>query len=47
MLENQPNEDEAYQMFQEFMKEALQGEVLVCAHNARFDMSFLRETFID
>ena len=27
------------------MKEALQGEVLVCAHNAQFDMSFLKKTF--
>ena len=45
MLENQPREEKAYKMFQEFMKEALQGEVLVCAHNAQFDMSFLKETF--
>ena len=45
MLENQPREEKAYKMFQEFMKEALQGEVLVCAHNAQFDMSFLKKTF--
>ena len=43
--ENQPREEKAYKMFQEFMKEALQGEVLVCAHNAQFDMSFLKKTF--
>ena len=45
MLENQPREEKAYEMFQEFMKEALEGKVIVCAHNAKFDMSFLRETF--
>lgn len=45
MLENQPKEDQAYQMFQEFMKEALEGHIIVCAHNAKFDMSFLKETF--
>lgn len=45
MLEDQPNEEEAYRMFQEFMKEALKGEIMICAHNARFDMSFLKETF--
>ena len=45
MLKNQPREEKAYKMFQEFMKEALQGEVLVCAHNAQFDMSFLKKTF--
>ena len=45
MLENQPNEIEAYAMFQEFMKEALQGNIIVCAHNAKFDMSFLKVTF--
>lgn len=45
MLENQPREEKAYEMFQEFMKEALEGKVIVCAHNAKFDMSFLKETF--
>ena len=32
MLENQPREEKAYEMFQEFMKEALEGKVIVCAH---------------
>ena len=45
MLKNQPKEIEAYAMFQEFMKEALEGNIIVCAHNARFDMSFLKTTF--
>ena len=45
MLENQPREEKAYEMFQEFMKVALEGKVIVCAHNAKFDMSFLKETF--
>ena len=54
MLENQPREEKAYEMFQEFMKKkknpknnivALEGKVIVCAHNAKFDMSFLKETF--
>lgn len=45
MLENQPKEIEAYAMFQKFMKEALEGNIIVCAHNARFDMSFLKATF--
>ena len=40
MLENQPREEKAYEMFQEFMKVALEGKVIVCAHNAKFDMSF-------
>ena len=45
MLENQPREEKEYEMFQEFMKVALEGKVIVCAHNAKFDMSFLKETF--
>ena len=45
LLENQPREEKAYEMFQEFMKVALEGKVIVCAHNAKFDMSFLKETF--
>lgn len=45
MLENEPNEQVAYKMLKEFLDTALEGDIIICGHNARFDMSFLQETF--
>ena len=45
MLKNEPNEEVAYSMLKEFFDTALQGDIIICGHNARFDMSFLQETF--
>lgn len=45
MLENEPKEQIAYEMLKEFLNEALAGNIIICGHNARFDMSFLQETF--
>ena len=44
MLQNAPTEREIYPKFLEFLGEALSGEILMCAHNANFDISFLKNT---
>lgn len=45
MLAAAPSEEEVYSKLYDFMKEAMDGQVIVCAHNAKFDMDFLSETF--
>lgn len=40
-LRSAPRESEAYRSFIEFLGPAARGEVLLCAHNAKFDFSFL------
>lgn len=44
MLQNAPTEREIYPKFLEFLGEAFSGEILMCAHNANFDINFLRNT---
>lgn len=45
MLASAPEEKDIYPSFIDFMGNSLNGETLICAHNARFDTSFLKETF--
>jgi DNA polymerase III epsilon subunit family exonuclease len=45
MLVNAPEEKDIYPSFIDFMGNSLSGETIICAHNARFDTSFLKETF--
>lgn len=45
MLAAAPSEEEVYSKLYDFMKEAMDGQAIVCAHNAKFDMDFLSETF--
>lgn len=44
MLENAPKEDIIYPKLIEFLGDALYGTTIICAHNARFDLSFLSNT---
>lgn len=44
MLGNAPSENQAYEQFVEFLGDALAGNSILCAHNARFDMGFLKNT---
>lgn len=44
MLKSAPDEPKAYGDFCTFLGKALAGEVVVCAHNATFDMKFLAKT---
>lgn len=41
-----PSESSAISQFVDFLGNALQGETIICAHNADFDMKFLGETLI-
>lgn len=45
MVRAAPPERVVYDKLTAFLGDALNGETLICAHNARFDMSFLSETF--
>mgnify|MGYP002626295360 CR=1 FL=1 len=45
MISSAPSEKEAYEKFIEFLDDALDGNTIICAHNAKFDMGFLTETF--
>lgn len=45
MLKKAPTEQEVYPKLIEFLGEAMDGNILICAHNARFDISFLGHTF--
>ena len=40
-LKKAPHESEVYPAFLEFLGEAADGEILLCAHNAKVDFSFL------
>ena len=44
MLDNAPSENQAYEQLVEFLGDALAGNSILCAHNARFDMGFLKNT---
>lgn len=44
MIAGAPPEREVYPALIEFLGDALQGNTLLCAHNARFDFSFLCNT---
>lgn len=44
MIEDAPFENVVYKEFVSFMDKALNKEIIVCAHNASFDMSFLYYT---
>ena len=45
MIKSAPSEGEAYKNLIEFLGDALQKKTAICAHNARFDLDFLAETF--
>lgn len=42
-LKTAPREPEAYEAFLEFLGGAAKGEILLCAHNAKVDFSFLKK----
>lgn len=44
MLTDAPSEKEVYSNLIEFLGEALNGNIVMCAHNARFDFDFLCNT---
>lgn len=44
MLKSAPKETQVYQDFAIYFESALKGDVVVCAHNAAFDMNFLTRT---
>ncbi len=45
MLKSAPQEDTVYPELINFLGDSLQGNTLICAHNAKFDMDFLCEAF--
>ncbi|HGF8290853.1 TPA: N-6 DNA methylase [Enterococcus faecium] len=45
MLNSAPNEQEVYPQLVEFLGDALDGKITMCAHNASFDFGFLSNTF--
>ena len=45
-LRSAPRESEAYRSFIEFLGPAARGEVLLCAHNAKCDFSFLMKAIV-
>ncbi len=44
MIASAPGEPETYSKFLDFIGDAINGETLMCAHNASFDFSFLSNT---
>lgn len=46
MLAAAPREKVIYPVLMEFLGDALEGETILCAHNAAFDMAFLSETLM-
>ncbi|MBP3453839.1 MAG: ribonuclease H-like domain-containing protein [Clostridia bacterium] len=44
MLANAPTEEVVYPQLMSYLGDAITGETVLCAHNARFDMDFLRNT---
>ncbi len=42
-LKKAPREPEVYRDFLDFLGDAAKGEVLLCAHNAKIDFSFLKQ----
>ena len=45
MIKDAPSEIEVYTNLIDFLGDALQEKTVICAHNAKFDMDFLSETF--
>ncbi len=45
MIGRAPNEAQVYPQFVNFLGDALSGGTVICAHNAKFDIDFLCETF--
>ena len=44
MINSSPTESEVYPKFISFLGDVLSGEIIICAHNAKFDISFLKNT---
>lgn len=44
MVKNAPDEEIVYPEFLEFLRDAVCGNTIMCAHNARFDFDFLGNT---
>lgn len=44
MVKSAPSEDEVYGALMDFLSDAADGRTVMVAHNARFDMDFLRTT---
>lgn len=44
MIDSAPSENVAFNDFIKFLGDALDGNTIICAHNARFDMGFLKAT---
>lgn len=44
MVKTAPSEEGVYENFVSFLGKALQGEIIMCAHNASFDFGFLANT---
>lgn len=44
MIQNAPRENIIYPKLVEFLEDSLSGEIVICAHNARFDIGFLSNT---
>lgn len=43
-IQNSPLESDVYAKFVSFLGNALSGDIVICAHNAKFDISFLKNT---
>lgn len=46
MIKGAPNEEDVYSNLVQFLGDALDGQTILCAHNAKFDMGFLSETLM-
>ncbi len=46
MIEKAPSEEEIYKEFSLFFEEVLSGKVIMCAHNASFDVKFIANTLM-
>ncbi|MCD8355965.1 MAG: NINE protein [Clostridia bacterium] len=44
MLQSAPQEEDVYPKLIEFLEEAVNGNIIMCAHNAQFDFNFLCNT---
>lgn len=47
MVKAAPKEEEVYKELVDFLGDALDKKILICAHNAKFDISFLSETLMN
>lgn len=46
MIANAPSEEEIYKEFFVFFEDVLNGKVMICAHNASFDVKFIANTLM-